>query len=52
MKARAGGVPITLAMLVAGLLFFTFVGSVGSNLPRGWLLLPALLDRFAACFPR
>jgi hypothetical protein len=35
--------PITLAVLVAGMLFLSIVGLVGSALPRGWLLLPALM---------
>jgi hypothetical protein len=42
-EGRGRVVPITLAVLVAGMLFLTIVGLVGSALPRGWLLLPALM---------
>jgi hypothetical protein len=42
-EGRGRLVPITLAVLVAGMLFLTIVGLAGSALPRGWLLLPALM---------
>ncbi len=42
-EGRSQVVPISLAVLVAGMLFLTLVGLAGSALPQGWLLLPALM---------
>jgi len=42
-EGRGRVVQISLAVLVAGMLFLTIVGLVGSALPRGLLLLPALM---------
>jgi len=42
-EGRGRVLQISLAVLVAGMLFLTIVGLAGSALPRGWLLLPALM---------